>query len=318
MIREIVGFWKASRTFNNKVQAHPILGPALQYILSVLNNTAGGLGKYWSQDGKARLLTEILVDVERTIAGPDPVQSVRQELLDKIAATAKLEVLILSPDDPAAATWLLEYEGITGELKACIPELAGLDGSLRECIYASSVGTLSSFDDFWNVVLVQYWGCHLYMSAYNIARCTLGDYHRDPQKDWYMPCYVSLCIWQEQYYRGLLRMPSALFGPDSDLKALFHMATWRGRLLDGTREPRLAWESEWVKAFHQPSPHALAKPPKPEYYEIQCPICFSKRAVFREDGHQITCYSCNTSLNVTLEKGSGSVTVVQADKSGQG
>jgi hypothetical protein len=168
--------------------------------------------------------------------------------------TAKFHVLVILPPPEADSTGIRDYEGVTGELKASLPELVKVDNELEAFFYGLDE-TPTTPSDTWDAVVMRYWVLHLYMDTYNLVRIALGDWHKEKQKDWFRPCYISLCIWQESQYRQKLGMPPAISGTNPDRKALMH-STWINRLEEGHKEVRLAWEKSWTEVFHEPSPYA--------------------------------------------------------------
>src|SRR4051794_36708091 len=94
------------------------------------------------------------------------------------------------------------------------------------------------------------------------AICVEG-YHDDNSKDWFRPCYKSLCIWHEHQLREKLGMASALSGTSSSnvaMKALGH-SLCQQTIDSGAKELRLHWEDAWREIFKEPSPYS-SSPPK--------------------------------------------------------
>ncbi|MFM0007621.1 hypothetical protein PQR57_42615 [Paraburkholderia dipogonis] len=144
------------------------------------------------------------------------------------------------------------FEGISGELKPKIPELARTDKELGDFFYGLDK-PVKSFDEMWDAVSMRYWVMNLYVNAYNTVRCALGDYHADKTKDWLRPCYTSFCIWHENTYRTGLSLPSAIPGGAGELRALMH-SSWMNRAQEGRQHLRLAWEQSWEECFNERSP----------------------------------------------------------------
>jgi len=253
MFNKLIEIWK-TREAIKETKANPILGAVLVHLRDVFNDKSKGLGKYWSEDGKARLTNQILTDIQEALSQPNPVQATRMRILALMLETAKFQVLVIPPSPESDSTGIRDYEGVTGELKASIPELVKEDDELEEFFYGLDE-TPTTPSDMWDVVLRRYWVLHLYMNTYNLVRIALDDWHKEEKKDWFLPCYISMCIWQEDQYRKKLGMPSAISGDHPDWKALMH-STWKNRLEEGDKEVRLAWEKSWTDVFNEPSPYS--------------------------------------------------------------
>jgi hypothetical protein len=210
MFKTLGSFYRDLRTLR-QITRHPILGSVFFNIRDTLSDTSKALGKNASDEYKQSLFDKALTEVQRAIAQPNPVQGVRLRLLDLILQTAAYQVLVIPPRPELDETGLRAFEGITGELKRRIPDLACKDEHLKELFYAHDE-PVSEFDEMFDVILFHYWSSHLFLSAFHVARCALKDYHNDPHKDWYRPCFISQCIWQESRYRDVLGLPSALTG----------------------------------------------------------------------------------------------------------
>lgn len=252
MFGKLIAFFKARKDLK-EIKEHPIYGAALNYLKSVLDDKSKGIGKHWSEEGKTRLFSNILSDIQQTLTQPNPVQAVRMRIINLMAETAKFQVLVIPPYPEVDTTGLRAHEGITGELKSVIPKLAKLDKNLEEFFY-SFEETQTVPGDMQDSVLIRYWILHLFLHTYNQVRISLGDYHKNKQKDWFIPCYTSICIWQESLYRDELGMPTAIQGNNPDWKALMH-SSWINRIEEGHRELLLEWEKSWEDVFNEPSPY---------------------------------------------------------------
>jgi hypothetical protein len=248
VLQNLIGSWKGRRAAK-QLERNPIYGPIVRYARAVLNDRSQGIGKVWSEDGKRKLLEGLLADVAQVLAEPNPAQAVRMRAIEFMLIAAQFDVLIMQPPTP--------FKGLSGELKPRIPELAKKDKELEEFFYGIDPAP-TTFDGMWDSVLMRYWAMNLNLNSYNQARVALGDWHDDRKKDWFRPCYTSLCIWQENTYRRQLGLPSVIGGDLEDLKAIMH-STWINRAKEGHKELRLVWEKSWEEAFKEPSPyHGLA------------------------------------------------------------
>jgi hypothetical protein len=252
MFGKLIETWQARKAVK-LIENHPILGEALRYLRNAANDTSQGFGKYYSDDGKAQIVTRIIDEMQQLLAGPNPAQAIRMRTCEFMLITAETQVLVIDPPPAPDVTGLRNFEGITGELQARIPELTKANEGLEKFFYSLS-NEPKSFQDYLDVIEYRYFSMHLSMSAYNKARIALGDKHANVKRDWFRPAFTSFCIWQENTYREELSMPRAISGDDADLKALLH-STWMNRLQEGIPDPRLAWEKSWEKTFKGPSPY---------------------------------------------------------------
>lgn len=261
MISKLLAFLKTRKALK-ELKESPIYSATLSYLQKELNDKSKGIGKYWDEEGKGRIIQNILSDIEETLAQENPTQAVRMRIINLIAETAKFQVLIIPPAPEIDQAGLRDYEGITGELKENIPRLAKTNKDLEEFFY-SLEETPTSPGDMYDFILMRYWYLHLSLHAYNQVRITLGDYHKDHHKDWFRPCYISMCIWQESLYRQELGMPYAIRGTNPDWQALMH-STWINRIEEGHKEPLLEWERSWIDVFNKPSPYAQISSNQPK------------------------------------------------------
>jgi len=245
LIANLVQGWRGKRAVE-VIARHPVLGTALSYVRDTLNDTTQGIGKHWSDKGKQKLLAQVVGDVEKCLNQPNPVQVVRMRTIEFMLLAAQFDVLIMQT--PTKHKWL------SGELKQYIPELAKSDATLRE-FFGEQEEPPTDFNSMWDLVLMRYWVLNLHMSAFNQARFALDDGSKDPTKDWFRPCYYSLCIWQENTYRTELGMPLSIDGAQADLKSTM-LSTWIQRADEGHKLLRHEWENSWEDTFKEPSPFA--------------------------------------------------------------
>jgi hypothetical protein len=252
MFRKLVGLYREAQVLKG-VKEHPVLGPVFHHVRDVLADNTKGVGKYWTDDSKNSLLNKILAEVRVSLTHANPKYCVRRKTFDFMCETATCQVLVVPPKPEADESGLRSQEGITGELKARIPELVERDNQLGE-LFSCLDEPVTTFDEMFNVVLLRYCVSHLWLGAFHVARCALKDYHDDPSKDWYRPCFVSQCICRESSYRKALGLSSALSGSLPDIRALMH-SHWLDLIESGVQELRLEWENSWTATFHEPSPY---------------------------------------------------------------
>ncbi|MGY6125392.1 hypothetical protein ACW9YV_07835 [Paraburkholderia strydomiana] len=245
MLSKIVERLKVNKLVK-AIERDPLRGPALTLLRDVLNDKRQGLAKNFSEEGKQRLTAECLTDIDNVLAQSNPVQAVRMRTIEFMLLSAKFDVLVMQP--PTI------FQGLSGELKPRIPDLARSDKELGDFFYGLDE-PMDSFDKMWDAVLMRYWVMNLYVNAYNTVRCALGDYQADKTKDWLRPCYISFCIWHENTYRTSLALPSVISGENCDMRALMH-STWMNRAEEGEKFLRRSWEQSWEECFGEQSPYA--------------------------------------------------------------
>jgi hypothetical protein len=243
VFKKLIDAYRAHKDIK-KLEAHPIYGAVLMLLRERLNDTSQGIGKHWSEEAKLRMISGILKDIDQRLNQPNPVQAVRMRLVELTLMTAGFEVLTTKKPFP--------FQGISGKLKEHIPLLAKSDPELGKFIYSVD-GKITDVNEQWDACLAGYWMLHLYMSAFNITRISLNDYHIDQKKDWFKACYLSFCIWQEQKYRTDLGLPTVIPGTAPEMRAIAHNS-WIDRAEEGHTELRLVWEKSWQVAFNEPSP----------------------------------------------------------------
>jgi hypothetical protein len=244
MAFNLLASWKARRAARER-ERHPVYGPVLRHAQAVLSDRSRGIGKMWTEAGKEKLQSSLLSDMALALAAPNPAQAVRMRTIEFMLQAAQFDVLVMQPPTP--------FKGLSGDLQSRIPELAKCDKEL-ETFFHGMDPTPTEFDDMRGAVLARYWVMQLYMNSYDQARIALGDWHPDRRKDWFRPCYTSLCIWQEGLYRGQLGLAPAIEGEMQDMKAIMH-GTWVKLADEGRKELRLDWERTWRDTFDEPSPY---------------------------------------------------------------
>jgi hypothetical protein len=254
IVRRFADYWKARRMLCT-MEAHPVLGPVLAYLRQQQSDATRE--NIWVAVGgfHGPLALELLRDIEQAVhRSPNPVQGVRRRLFDLMHEAAKYQVLIMDRR-PEAQDGLPFYDGVSGQLKALIPDLAKVDEGLQSYFYRLSPSPQTA-EEMFKAVYAQHAKLNTWVNAFNVARFTLRDFHADARKDWFKPCYVSLCIWHDSLYRQALKMPSALTAESAarmDLKVLAH-SLWLQVLESSSTEPRLDWERKWTELFGEPSP----------------------------------------------------------------
>jgi hypothetical protein len=245
MFEKLLGGLKSRKAAQNPKERQ-IFESVTNRLWTVLNDKSQGIGQHWSEGGKQKLVSDIIADISRGLSAPNPIQAVRMRTIEFMILSAKFDVLIMQKPTP--------FFYLSGELKERIPELAQADKELEE--FFSELGEApTSFEKMWDSILAKYWVMHLYMNTYNIVRQILKDSDDSGKKDWFQPCYISLCVWQENKYRQELGLPLTIEGDAADLKAICH-SSWIWKAEEGHKNLRMVWERAWEEAFHEPSPYA--------------------------------------------------------------
>jgi hypothetical protein len=243
MFDRILRKWKLGNAAGG-VEREAISAAVLHHLRTILSDKSQGIGKQWSDEGKEKLISTIVSDIDQQLAAKNPVQAVRMRTIEFMILSAKFDVLIMQKPTP--------HKELSGGLKPHIPELSKVDDEIK-LLFSDTDAT--SFDQMWNTILMRYWVMHLYMNSYNIVRRGLNDCCDDNTKDWFRPCYTSLCISQENSYRQELGLPLTIEGGMADLKSVAH-SSWIFRAEEGHRNLRMVWEKSWEEAFREPSPYA--------------------------------------------------------------
>lgn len=242
MFDAIINYWKVHRA-RSAIMQHPVLGLAARHMTEMLSDTTGGIGKYFSEEGKNKIYTDMLVEIDQLLVQPDPLKAIRMRTMDFMLLASKYDVLQVR-----GQTTIKE---VSGELYKYIPQLVKADKELEDllCAYSADDGTPEKIGD---VVYCNYYVNHFRMSAYNAARQGLRDVHFDDRKDWFVACYMSFCIWQENRYRTLLTLPSLIAEDPTTLKSIAYSSAWIKCVEDGHKVLRAAFEKTWESAFQEP------------------------------------------------------------------
>jgi hypothetical protein len=198
--------------------------------------------------------TKILQEVMRILASDNPRMENRQALAGLVVQYARLQVLVMDPDPIEDPTGFRGQPGLTGAMKARIPEIASLDPWLREFLHGFDIHT---FDDQWNMVLLRYRQAWIWSEVLNAVRFDLDDYNRAVTKDWYQPFIAAMAAAYEHDCRKALGLPSALDDSDgmADLRARM-MSTFLNRVLEGHTYPDLVWSDSMAEVFRHDAAEA--------------------------------------------------------------
>lgn len=218
-----------------------ILGAALITMREITNDSSAGIGKYYDDEEKDKLIYDCLIDIEKTLFEKDKIKAVRLKLMNLMFSCAEMDVLLMKPPTM--------HNLLSGEMSEKIMELLSVNESLNQKIIAeiSSPLTLELVKSEISGSYLQY---HFYMAAYNTVRIALKDFSNDLKKDWYRCCYISFCIWMEDTYRSQLNMPLLI---ENRIKAIA-LSGWTSVVNENPIDLRESFESMWKNVFSEPSP----------------------------------------------------------------
>jgi hypothetical protein len=231
---------------------------AVELLNLVLDNPTEPFFSELPVEVREELRSNTLEGVRHTLAKENTVEAVRNAWGNLIILVSNFNVLI------AVGEYVM-FDGISGELRSRIPELAEKDDDLKayfEGLEKPPSTPRQMLEEIANCVFVR----NLQLQTYDAMRIFLGDYDKDRKKDWLRPFLVSQQIFIEWSYRKKLGMPSNITGDDKDTpfnherpfetsfyKAIMH-SRWPEILEAGHKNPRLVWEKEWEAQFGEPSP----------------------------------------------------------------
>lgn len=254
------GLMKGDTILNqsDKATGDPIYGAAVDLLNSVLDNPDEPFFSKISAEEREELRSGFLASVRNALATENPVATVRNRFGNLICMVANFNVIIATGE-------YLMFEGISGELRSRVSEIAEKDEALKEYFNGLTIPPntpTEMIQELTNCVYVR----NLQMTTYGAVRIALGDYDEDRTKDWARPFIISQQIFMEWNYRKSLGMPSNIPGDDKDApfdyerpfepsfyKALMH-SRWPEIISAGHKHPRLIWEQEWESMIGEPSP----------------------------------------------------------------
>ncbi len=218
-----------------------ILGAALITMREIANDSSAGIGKYYEEEEKDKLIYDCLIDIEKTLFEEDKIKAVRLRLINLMFSCAEVDVLLMKP--PTI------HNLLSGEISEKIMELLNVNESLNQQITSEITAplTLELVKSQISGIYLQH---HFYMAAYNTVRVSLKDFSKDLKKDWYRCCYISFCIWMENTYRSQLNMPLLI---ENQIKAI-SLSGWASVVNENPIDLRETFETKWRNVFDEPSP----------------------------------------------------------------
>jgi len=218
-----------------------ILGAALITMREITNDSSAGIGKYYDEEEKDKLIYDCLIDIEKTLFEKDKIKAVRLKLMNLMFSCAEMDVLLMKPPTM--------HNLLSGEMSEKIMELLSVNESLNQKII-SEINSPLTLELVRSEISGSYLQHHFYMAAYNTVRITLKDFSKDLKKDWYRCCYISFCIWMEDTYRSQLNMPLLI---ENKMKAIA-FSGWTSIVNENPIDLRESFESKWKNVFSEPSP----------------------------------------------------------------
>lgn len=242
----------ALREATKRVQNDPIFRVALARSGIVFDSIP--LFKQLKEETKNAWADQLLQRIAAISSAPDKIARIRIEIGDAVVLLSQCQVLVIEPAPAPDPTGLRGTQGVSGELKEHVLEIALADKDLHEKLYGS-VET-PTFDDAWNLVLLLYYRSYWWAEVMNAIRHELKDSNPVDGRDWYWPFLHAMCVTSEQTYRMSIGLPSAC-GDSGEMVSLIYSSFLNG-VVNGQTYPDLSWRehfSEDIQSglIHPPS-----------------------------------------------------------------
>jgi hypothetical protein len=192
------------------------------------------ISKQHSREYLENIARQLLDEVVRVAESDDPVRYNRDRLVEFGTMAACYEVLLMDSPPLPDVTGLRGHLGVSGELKAHLPQLR------------DEVKNLTEFDvdlpqdALHDVCLVRYRQCHAAVHVHHTLRFALDDCSKESELDWFRPLYAIQCALAECRYRGMLQMPQNL-----SLTECSELASMITLVQAGEKWPKQAWERRY-------------------------------------------------------------------------
>jgi hypothetical protein len=230
---------EANQLLNN-IKEHTVLGPVWECLNIEINDKRYVISNC-SRDTKAKLIINILSDIERNLHTAQPIMSLRARAAELMFVTGELDAMVMKP--PTRSRF------ISGELCKSILELAEKHDYLSQLCYEHGVDT-NDYNDVWNTTLMEYQKLHLFVNSYGRALTLMKDRPANEDRDWFHSCYVSFCVAGEDVSRKLLGLPGLIDKNDlRNIAKRLHHQSWIDLLAQERVALRKAWEDSWIKQF---------------------------------------------------------------------
>jgi len=150
--------------------------------------------------------------------------------------------LVIEPPPAPDETGMRGKQGVTGELKPRLVEIAQSNKTIKNALYGMT--GQPTYDDVWNYVLLRYWVCHWFSETLNGCRIHYHDSNPRKEADWYRPFYHAMLVRAESQHRNEIGMPSAFTNDQFGMLPIMY-TTFMNFVLDGSEYPDLAWREHY-------------------------------------------------------------------------
>jgi len=220
------------------IRRNPVLKAAVLRSSEIWNSA--GYDSVFNEETKNSLSDQLWMRLQEIIRDQNPVMKCRQALCDAVIELADYQVLVLPPPPEPDPTGLRGTQGITGELKSHLLEIADKNKNLREIVYGAFPGK-PTYEEVWDLVAGLHWRNYWWAETINAARRALMDCNEIPERDWYRPFLHAACVFAESIYRQDIGLPPAVSGGGTtDLVPLAY-SCFMHAVLGGDRYPDLTW-----------------------------------------------------------------------------
>lgn len=239
IIEKLIQRWK-DRKATNDLSRHPAISLAKEVIRKVWSENE--ISKGFSKDHIDRVADQMMHEVVRIVASPNPFMRNRERLAASVLDHAEYQVLVMEPA-PAPDASGLRSNTITGELKSKLWRLSKIKNNQKIWEDNEPI-TVSSPEDLANLVQTRYRICSAWAELFQSLRVVFEPAWRPDQADWYRAFVQSMCANKEHHFRLDLKMPSVL-DPDaerSNVLSLEH-SLFFNFVRHGLDDPLEAWKA---------------------------------------------------------------------------
>lgn len=224
------------------VRKHPVLRAALYRSSQIFNET--GLKKF-SDESKQTMAENLLERIAQIVESDDKISKCRSDLTASVLDFAKYQVLVLPPYPEEDATELRGTQGVSGELKPLLLDVAEKNKEIRELMYGITKNP--TYENVWDTILILYWRSYWWTETFDACRIELDDYNHDVERDWYKPFIHSQCVFSEHLFREDLGLgPAPEISDKHRILVPLEYSTFFNFVLEGVRYPDLAWREHYM------------------------------------------------------------------------
>jgi len=206
------------------------------------------LREFINEARRAELGRELYLEISRICNSRQPVAICREKYAAAMLELASFQVLVIPapPDDDVSG--LRAQPGVTGELRAYLPDLFKKSDRLRTALFGES--DIDEQADYWNLVQRLYWESYWSLETLNVARIELGDYIAE--ECWHEMFLHAACVNAENGYRWDLELPAA-FDESIAKKASNAYSMFTDIVMSGSEDPAEEWR-EYYQGSGIPMP----------------------------------------------------------------